>query len=92
MGRPDCVPQILGGRGATRHRGVEYQSDQSFDRPDDLANSILTISGSSARVASRGMEKTGLSEAQIKQAEADYREERNLAADAKVNFPDRVYV
>lgn len=58
---------------------------------DDLANSILTISGSSARVASRGMEKAGLSEAQIKQAEADYREERNLAADAKVNFPDRVY-
>lgn len=58
---------------------------------DDLANNILTVSGSSARVASRGMEKAGLSVDLIRQAEADYREERNLAPEAKVNFPDRVY-
>ena len=59
--------------------------------PDDLANNILTISGSSARVASRGMEKAGLSPDRVRQAEADFREERNLGPDAKVNFPDRAY-
>ena len=59
--------------------------------PSDLKNNILTISGSSARVASRGMEKAGLTKDQVRQAEADYCEEKDLAADAKVNFPDRVY-
>lgn len=59
--------------------------------PDDLANNILTISGSSARVASRGMERAGLSPDRVRQAEADFREERNLGPDAKVNFPDRAY-
>lgn len=59
--------------------------------PDDLRNGVFTISGSSARVASRGMEKAGLSEEGARLAEADYREERSLSGDAKVNFPDRVY-
>lgn len=59
--------------------------------PDDLRNGILTISGSSARVASRGMEKAGLSDERALLAEADFRDERKLASDAKVNFPDRVY-
>ena len=37
------------------------------------------------------MEKAGLSEERARLAEADYREEKSLSADAKVNFPDRVY-
>jgi len=58
---------------------------------DDLAKGILTVSGSSARVASRGMERAGLSDTLIKLAESDYREEKGLLPDAKVNFPDRIY-
>lgn len=58
---------------------------------DEVARNVLTISGSSARVASRGMEKAGLSEDRLRLAEADYREEKNLPADASINYPDRVY-
>ena len=58
---------------------------------DDLAKGILTVSGSSARVTSRGMERAGLSDTLIKLAESDYREEKGLLPDAKVNFPDRIY-
>ena len=58
---------------------------------DDLAKSILTVSGSSARVASRGMERAGLSNDLIALAEGDYRKEKGLLPDAKVNFPDRIY-
>lgn len=58
---------------------------------DDLKNGVLTISGPRARVASRGMEKAGLSEERVQQAEAEYRAEKNLPDDAKVNYPDRIY-
>lgn len=58
---------------------------------DDLAKGILTVSGSSARVASRGMERAGLSDTLIELAESDYRKEKGLLPDAKVNFPDRIY-
>jgi hypothetical protein len=37
---------------------------------------VLSISGSRARVASRGMEKAGLSDAQIELAELDYCQEK----------------
>jgi hypothetical protein len=71
--------------------GWEINSISRAIGPDDLRNGILTISGSSARVASRGMEKAGLSDGRALLAEADFRDERKLAPDAKVNFPDRVY-
>ena len=58
---------------------------------DDLKKGMLSISGTSSRVASRGMEKAGLSDAQVELAEADYRREKGLSEDARPNFPDRVY-
>jgi hypothetical protein len=48
-------------------------------------NSVL-VSGRSARVASRGIEKAGLPEALVEELEADYR-----AKEGKKNVPDLVY-
>lgn len=58
---------------------------------DDLSKNILSVSGPSARVASRGSEKAGLAREMIELAEADYREENNALPGAKLNYPDRVY-
>src|SRR5690606_37844510 len=58
---------------------------------DDLSRGILSIGGSSSRVASRGMERAGLSDTLIELAEGDYRKEKGLLPDAKVNYPDRIY-
>lgn len=58
---------------------------------DELAKGVLSISGASARVASRGMEKAGLTEDQIRLAEGDYRDEVKGSRSTKLNFPDRVY-
>lgn len=57
----------------------------------DLEKGILSISGARARVASRGMEKAGLSAQEISLAENDFRKEKNLAPEAAANYPDRVY-
>jgi len=43
------------------------------------------------RVASRGVEKTGLSEEEIDAAEQGYRREKGFAEDISVNYPDRIY-
>lgn len=43
------------------------------------------------RVASRGIEKTGLSAEQVREAERKYRREKGASDKAKVNFPDRIY-
>lgn len=56
-----------------------------------LASGVLAIGGSKARLASRGIERAGLSTAQIKRAEHLYLEEKKLAADTAPNFPDRIY-
>jgi len=58
---------------------------------DELIKGVLSISGASARVASRGMEKAGLTEEQIRLAEGDYRDEVKGSRSTKLNFPDRVY-
>lgn len=58
---------------------------------DDLVKGVLSISGASARVASRGMEKAGLTDEQIRLAEGDYRDEVKGSRSTKLNFPDRVY-
>ena len=57
----------------------------------DLPLGILSISGPSARVASRGMERAGLTPEQAQIAEAKFRSERNASPDAKLNFPDQIY-
>jgi len=59
--------------------------------PADLRHGRLTISGSSARVASRGMEKSGLTVDQVVGAEDDYRKEIGAPHGSNLNFPDRVY-
>ncbi len=63
---------------ATRSVGVEH-----------LEDGILSISGRRARVASRGVEKTGLSPEEASKAESDF-----LARTGNVgkrNFPDHIY-
>lgn len=57
----------------------------------DLPLGILSISGQSARVASRGMERAGLTRAQVLTAENKFREEKKASPDAKLNFPDQIY-
>ncbi len=44
-----------------------------------------------ARVASRGVEKTGLSPMAIVEAEADYRRDAGKKVDERLNYPDRIY-
>ena len=58
---------------------------------DALASGVLAIGGSKARLASRGIERSGLSKTQIASAESRYLKEKNLAPDALPNFPDRIY-
>lgn len=43
------------------------------------------------RVASRGVERTGLTEAEIGAAERSFREQRGRADGAGLNYPDRIY-
>ena len=60
---------------------------------DELARGVLAVSGSKARLASRGVEREGLSDDLIKTAEAEYEPPRKEGAttSAKPNFPDRIY-
>ncbi len=58
---------------------------------DDLAREVLSISGSRARVASRGMERAGVEETMARDAEAAFRKAEEIADDEKVNYPDRIY-
>lgn len=55
-----------------------------------LSDSTLRVS-SRQRVASRGVEKIGLSKEEIEKAEGSFRASRSLSANAKANFPDRIY-
>jgi len=57
----------------------------------DLERQVLSISGKRSRVASRGVERTGLSDSEIELAEAAFRKDGNLSDDAQVNYPDRIY-
>ena len=80
---PDIEPEDLGGwKIIPMNRSVGAS---------DLGAGVLSISGSRARVASRGMEKAGLSDTRIELAELDYRQEKKEPEGARLNFPDRVY-
>ena len=43
------------------------------------------------RVASRGLERVGLSEEQIRQAEEEYAKSIGLSPRESINYPDRIY-
>lgn len=58
---------------------------------EELKHDVLAISGSRSRVASRGIEKIGLSVEAARTAEADFLTDSNSTPDDKVNFPDRIY-
>jgi hypothetical protein len=58
---------------------------------DDLERRVLTISGHRSRVASRGVERTGLPEDVALEAERRYRIVEKKGDDDTVNYPDRIY-
>ncbi|WP_324750983.1 Z1 domain-containing protein [Sphingomonas sp. LY54] len=63
---------------------------------DELRRGVIAISGKKARLASRGVERTGVQPEQAKLAEDEYRKTEVAAKDAKpevgrLNYPDRIY-
>jgi hypothetical protein len=57
---------------------------------DDLPKGILSVSGASARVASRGMEMAGLTQEQIDLARGIFWKESRVCGQ-EPNYPDRIY-
>ena len=65
-------------------------------RPGERSDNRTLLVTNKQRVASRGMERVGLSDAEIERAEAEYREEEVEGAtggadERRVNYPDRIY-
>ncbi len=60
---------------------------------DELARGLLAINGKKARLSSRGVERTAVSETSVDKAEADFRnnEPGKEKAGGKFNYPDRIY-
>lgn len=58
---------------------------------DNLKDGILSVSGSRARVASRGVEKIGVALEDATRAEADFLKYQCLESSGKSNFPDHIY-
>ncbi len=69
--------------------GVEVFT-QDRTRGDGTNDREIMVS-SRRRVSSQGVERLGLNDDAIRDAEAAYRREKGLTDDAKVNFPDRIY-
>ena len=59
--------------------------------PKDLKEGFMSFSGKRMRVASRGIEKAGVDPEKAKEAEAGYRETKNIAERERVNYPDSIY-
>src|SRR3546814_4171323 len=59
--------------------------------PAELKSGILAISGKRSRVASRGVEKTGVMSESAKLAEVQYRKDEKKAESESVNYPDWIY-
>lgn len=57
----------------------------------NLEKGILSISGRNARVASRGIEKKGITPEGAAAAEEEFLTTESLKDGEKVNFPDRIY-
>lgn len=82
-GAPDDVPYDNLGwslHPAKRSVGVE-----------ELEHGVLAVSGSRARVASRGVERIGVDEADAEAAEAKYLLDENISDPKQANYPDRIY-
>lgn len=58
---------------------------------EDLPRGILSVSGPSSRVASRGMERAGLTQEQIEQAKADFLVGKPKPSGKEPNYPDRIF-
>ena len=69
--------------------GVEVFT-QDRTRGDGTSEREIMVS-SRRRVSSQGIERLGLDEDAIRNAEAAYQSEKGLSDDAKVSFPDRIY-
>ncbi len=63
-------------------RKVAFLGDNDVD---------LAFSGKGLRLASRGIEKAGLSGEQAKNAEEKFREEKKIKMSQKINYPDKAY-
>lgn len=60
--------------------------------PGKLSDAATLRVTNKQRVASRGVEKTGLTESQVSKAEAKFREEEGAAGEERpLNYPDRIY-
>lgn len=59
--------------------------------PEDVKRGVLAVSGKRSRVASRGVERTGLTDDEARQAELDYRTSEKISEGAAVNYPDWIY-
>ena len=57
----------------------------------DLKNHFMSFSGKRMRIASRGIEKSGISSQKAEDAEKSYRELNGLEDNEKLNYPDRIY-
>lgn len=57
----------------------------------DLSDHVLSMSGKRSRIASRGVEKTGVDPEKAAAAEARYRIDEKKAEDGRVSYPDRIY-
>lgn len=66
-------------------------TERAIDPNDLKERRVLAISGKRSRVASRGLEKTGVSESRALDAERHYRASENLAEGSAINYPDWIY-
>lgn len=76
------VSNILGWPVGPAHRSIGTSK---------LEDGVLSISGQRARVASRGVEKIGVSPEDSSRAEAEFLTSHNYKSTGKVNFPDYIY-
>lgn len=78
----ESTSDILGWPIGPAHRSIGLEN---------LEDDILSISGRRARVASRGVEKVGVSPEKAASAEAEFLARERPKNPDKVNFPDRIY-
>lgn len=57
----------------------------------DLSDNVLSMSGRRARIATRGISKTGVDPKKAREAEEHYRNVRKIPADERVSYPDWIY-
>ena len=83
--------------GALKDRSLGFEIACQRRSPGRRSDGQTLLITNKQRVASRGMEKVGLSDSQIRQAEANYRKEKTIETSAgsadsrRVNYPDRIY-